>query len=443
MGLLISKAFIDPGSLRGCVVNASASSGTYVCLHPGITADELAFYNAHASSDWDVSSGDMWHSGDWLWGLLEVFGLMAVYGYVLFFASNQLSEGSELLLLVPSLAGIVGSVVLPILGAVPDGAIMLFSGLQDNAQEQLSVGVGALAGSTIMLLTIPWGLSILYGAVPLDPTTGDALYGSTKKRARADSSAAPAPGSGGCISRMTTFGVTPDPTIRTNACLMLATALIYLVIQGPAFRYDKDGPSAIPTLAKSEQAFAMAGLVLAMVAFVGYIWLMTKQGASDHSTKEYILNQAAIKQIEGGSPVTLAGVIYPIIEAASQKAAQDGPASTPNSGRLLDDAGKARLSSLLKPFFRIYDVNGDGRMSALELRDLLRHLGEDVRAGEDETWMRRLDPDQSGVIERELVCEPLSLSLRPSLSLSLRAPPCAVLLLLLPPSTPLRRLTSP
>ena len=29
--------------------------------------------------------------------------------------------GSELLLLVPSLAGIVGSVVLPILGAVPDG----------------------------------------------------------------------------------------------------------------------------------------------------------------------------------------------------------------------------------------------------------------------------------------------------------------------------------
>lgn len=71
-------------------------------------------------------------------------------------ASNMISDGSELLLLVPSLAGIVGSVVLPVLGAVPDGAIVLFSGMGDDAQDELSVGVGALAGSTIMLLTVPW-----------------------------------------------------------------------------------------------------------------------------------------------------------------------------------------------------------------------------------------------------------------------------------------------
>lgn len=68
----------------------------------------------------------------------------------------MISDGSELLLLVPAVAGIVGSVVLPVLGAVPDGAIVLFSGMGDDAQEELSVGVGALAGSTIMLLTIPW-----------------------------------------------------------------------------------------------------------------------------------------------------------------------------------------------------------------------------------------------------------------------------------------------
>ena len=61
--------------------------------------------------------------------------------------------------------------MLPILGAVPDGAIMLFSGLgpRAQAQEQLAVGVGALAGSTIMLLTIPWGASIIAGRVGLGP----------------------------------------------------------------------------------------------------------------------------------------------------------------------------------------------------------------------------------------------------------------------------------
>ena len=44
--------------------------------------------------------------------------------------------GSELLMLIPSLKGIVGPVVLPILGAVPDGAIVIFSGLGPIAEAQ-------------------------------------------------------------------------------------------------------------------------------------------------------------------------------------------------------------------------------------------------------------------------------------------------------------------
>ena len=39
-------------------------------------------------------------------------------------------------MLIPSLKGIVGPVVLPILGAVPDGAIVVFSGLGPIAQAQ-------------------------------------------------------------------------------------------------------------------------------------------------------------------------------------------------------------------------------------------------------------------------------------------------------------------
>lgn len=61
----------------------------------------------------------------------------------------------------------MGSVVLPVLGAVPDGAIVLFSGMGKDADKKLSVGVGALAGSTIMLLTIPWFLASLAGRVDL------------------------------------------------------------------------------------------------------------------------------------------------------------------------------------------------------------------------------------------------------------------------------------
>ena len=73
-------------------------------------------------------------------GFAQVVFLGLVYAYVLCVASSMISDGSELLLLIPALAGLVGSCVLPILGAVPDGAIVLFSGLGPDAQAQLNIG---------------------------------------------------------------------------------------------------------------------------------------------------------------------------------------------------------------------------------------------------------------------------------------------------------------
>ena len=86
---------------------------------------------------------------------LQVFFLFSVYAAFLYWGSELISDGSELLLLTPY-EKVVGSVVLPVLGAVPDGAIVLFSGMApaDQVQKQLAVGVGTLAGSTIMLLTL-------------------------------------------------------------------------------------------------------------------------------------------------------------------------------------------------------------------------------------------------------------------------------------------------
>ena len=54
-------------------------------------------------------------------GLSGLVWLFFSYGYALYYASNLIGEGSELLLLVPSMAGLVGGVVLPLLGAIPAG----------------------------------------------------------------------------------------------------------------------------------------------------------------------------------------------------------------------------------------------------------------------------------------------------------------------------------
>jgi hypothetical protein len=67
-------------------------------------------------------------------GFVQLLFLGGTYAYILGYASNLISDGSELLLLVPSMANLIGSVVLPILGAVPEGCMVLFSGLGPGAQ---------------------------------------------------------------------------------------------------------------------------------------------------------------------------------------------------------------------------------------------------------------------------------------------------------------------
>lgn len=86
-------------------------------------------------------------------GLSQIIVLLLMYSYVLGKAAKMVADGSELLLLVPSFSGIVGSIILPILGQIPDAVMILFSGLGGDAQARLSVGAGTLAGSTVMLLT--------------------------------------------------------------------------------------------------------------------------------------------------------------------------------------------------------------------------------------------------------------------------------------------------
>lgn len=161
-------------------------------------------------------------------GFVQLCFLGLAYGMIITRASNLIADGTELLLLIPSIAPVIGSLVLPVLGAVPDGTIVLFSGMgpTDQVKKSLAVGVGALAGSTIMLLTVPWFLSILAGRVDLD-LEGDAQY--KKKKKLSDETA----------SFWTKTGVEPNQkSVRLAAQNMLITLLPYLFIQGAAFAYS-------------------------------------------------------------------------------------------------------------------------------------------------------------------------------------------------------------
>ena len=253
------------------------------------------------------------------YGIIQLMFHALVYGYILFVASNMISEGSELLLLTP-LKGVVGSVVLPVLGAVPDGAIILFS-----KSDQLAVGVGALAGSTIMLLTIPWFLALLAGRVNLGPAENDTSTGPAVNLAAVTltSSKLVPKYSGRAAERLdsnlsvvdTLFktGVSVEPSIRRAGHTMMITSLGYLVIQIPAIAMgcatskncgcDDDDTHCHNNKVDDIRPFAIAGCIIAAVFFIGYLIDQFRQSAKDDSRHDRKAEEVGKRALASGLQV--------------------------------------------------------------------------------------------------------------------------------------------
>ena len=108
-------------------------------------------------------------------------------------------------------------------GQVPEGAIVLVSGLCSaaEAQCQVSTGVGTLVGSTIMLLTIPWAFSLFIGCRYLDPNTG--------------------------FQVMRSYVTTYSNTVA-GAKIMIVSSISYMIVLVPAM-IEKNAPrrSRLPT----------------------------------------------------------------------------------------------------------------------------------------------------------------------------------------------------
>ena len=152
--------------------------------------------------------------------MVGILILLFFYGVLLAFGAKFISDGSELLLEILD-PGIIGGVLIPLLGAVPDTAIVLFSGAVgtvEEAQENIAVGVGTLAGSTVMLLTIPWCASLWLART-------DIRHGHSVDLVRTK------------YVDLNGQGTSVDPDTRRGAIIMMMTSLSYFIIQGVAFAY--------------------------------------------------------------------------------------------------------------------------------------------------------------------------------------------------------------
>nr|BAI94501.1 sodium/calcium exchanger protein [Dianthus caryophyllus] len=187
--------------------------------------------------------------------------LIGVYGYLMYLAATFLSDGSELLLEILG-PGIVGGLFLPVLGALPDAMLILVSGISGStseAQSQVSVGMGLLAGSTVMLLTVIWGTCILIGkcdmdgteAIDLTDTKGFSLLGS---------------------------GVSTDTWTSYAARIMVISVLPFLVVQLPQALHSDSG----------RHLAVLFGLILSVLMLISYCVYQVFQPWAQERRLDYV-----------------------------------------------------------------------------------------------------------------------------------------------------------
>ncbi|XP_076882533.1 sodium/calcium exchanger NCL-like [Bidens hawaiensis] len=258
--------------------------------------------------------------------------LILVYGYLMFLAATYLSAGSELMLEILG-PGIVGGLFLPILGALPDAMLILVSGLSgspETAQDQVSVGMGLLAGSTVMLLTVIWGSCIIIGKCDLQDSV--AIDNQDTKR-----------------FNLLGSGVSTDIWTSYSAMIMAASVLPFIVVQLPQIFHSSSG----------RHLAVLIGLIISILLLIAYCVYQIYQP----NIQKRRIAFAKHKHVRSG-----------ILRFLKTNA----------FGILLNDQGQLNQEVLHK-LFNSVDVNGDGHLSVMELRALVVGMQlNDINLKEDD-----------------------------------------------------------
>ncbi|XP_022874790.1 sodium/calcium exchanger NCL [Olea europaea var. sylvestris] len=244
--------------------------------------------------------------------------LIIVYGYLMFLAATYLSAGSELLLQILG-PGIVGGLFLPILGALPDAMLILVSGLSgstETAQSQVSVGMGLLAGSTVMLLTLVWGTCIVVGkcdlqnnvAIDLQDTKGFSLIGS---------------------------GISTDIRTSYAGIIMAISVIPFIVVQIPLILHSHSG----------RHLTVLIALILSVSLLIVYCLYQVFQPWIQGRRLAYAKHKHVIS-----------GILKHL--------------NTRALGKLSTDDGKPNVE-ILEKLFNTIDKNDDQHLSRSELRALI------------------------------------------------------------------------
>ncbi|KAF5192115.1 Calcium-binding ef-hand [Thalictrum thalictroides] len=260
-------------------------------------------------------------------------------------AASYLSQGSELLLEILG-PGIVGGLFLPMLGALPDAMLILVSGISgtaEEAQSQVLVGMGLLAGSTVMLLTLLWGSCVVLGKTDIAGSTTIDLQ-DTKRFS------------------LTGSGISTDIWTSYAARIMVLSLIPFVIVQLPQILHTSSG----------KRLAVLVALIVSVALLVAYCLYQIFQPWIQERKLAYVKHKH---------------IISGILRHLKQRAL----------GRLLNDDYEPD-EAVIKKLFHTIDLDGDSCLSASELRALIIGIRfEEIDLDHDDAVQKVLkDFDTSG-----------------------------------------------
>ncbi|XP_073297492.1 sodium/calcium exchanger NCL2-like [Primulina huaijiensis] len=263
-----------------------------------------------------------------VWGHLF---LILVFEYLLFAAESYVGSGGEMIFKILG-PGVFGACVFQIIGSLPEALILLASGLSSSeelAGEFVLTGVGLLAGSTILLLTLIWGTCILlssqYFGKHLQSHPNDCKSYNPFERL--------------LISQWPGYGVITDLGTSFTARIMLLSVIPLAIILIPtAFHLPFYG----------QQVFVIITLVVSIMFLISYFFYQFFQPWIQRRRLLYIKHEH---------------LVVDILKYMQNQ----------TMGKLLTDDGSPNVSTIRR-LFEERDQDGDKVISFSELNEFLQEI---------------------------------------------------------------------
>ncbi|KAL6202147.1 hypothetical protein ACLB2K_025858 [Fragaria x ananassa] len=283
--------------------------------------------------------------------------LMVVYEYLLFHGESYLAAGGEQIFKILG-PGVFGASAFHVLGALPESLLLLASGFfntKEIAEDYVYTGVGLLAGTSILLLTVLWGTCVIVGRQHFT-SCNDANSSTAFSWER-------------ILALLTNCGITIDMETSVLARIMIFSVLPFLIMQIPNIFHSSS----------AENIFILIALSVSIIFLLLYFIYQVFRPWVQKRRLEFVKHGHLVSDI---------------LQHVQKHAL----------GRILTVQGAPNVRAIRR-LFEEMDEDGDNHISIPEVKKLLQEiqftsLENDEEKGIAEV-MKKFDVDNDGKISKD------------------------------------------